>query len=134
MFLFVDDDDAVLISSKRLVAKAITLASWVYKYRVHQPYVYPRNDLGYAANFLTMMFSVPAADYQADPVIARALDLLPVGQPSDLADLYSGLVTDGQMIGFEVTQRFYEIGSPAGLAEADRYLRGRSLIEVSGSD
>jgi citrate synthase len=52
------------------------MVAWSYKYRVHQPYVYPDNDLDYAANFLKMMFSVPAEDYIADEVVARALNLL----------------------------------------------------------
>jgi citrate synthase len=44
--------------------------------RVHQPYVYPDNDLDYASNFLKMMFSVPAEEYLADPVVANALNML----------------------------------------------------------
>src|SRR5438128_2178770 len=50
---------------------------------------------------------------------------LPAGQPSDLADLYSRLVAEGRMASHEVFQRFYEIGTPAGLAETERYLRER---------
>ena len=58
------DPKAVDISIKRLLAKLPTMVAWIYKYRVHQPYVYPRNDLDYAANFLHLMFSVPAEPYQ----------------------------------------------------------------------
>jgi citrate synthase len=64
------------ISIHRLLAKIPTIASWAYKKSIGQPYVYPRNELPYAANFLNMMFSVPAEPYEVDPAIAEALDLL----------------------------------------------------------
>jgi citrate synthase len=70
------DPEAVEISAKRLIAKLPTMVAWSYKYRAHQPYVYPRNDLDYAARFLHMMFSVPSEEYVPDPVIANALNLL----------------------------------------------------------
>jgi len=70
------DEVAVDISAKRLIAKTPTMIAWSYKYRVHQPYVYPDNDLDYSSNFLKMMFSVPAAEYIADPVVSKALNLL----------------------------------------------------------
>lgn len=71
-----NDPKAVDISIHRLLAKLPTMIAWIYKYRVYQPYVYPRNDLDYAANFLHMMFSVPAEPYKPDPVIAAALNVL----------------------------------------------------------
>jgi citrate synthase len=70
------DPQAVDISVQRLLAKLPTMIAWVYKYKVHQPYVYPRNDLDYAANFLHMVFSVPAEPYHHDPVVAAALNVL----------------------------------------------------------
>jgi citrate synthase len=70
------DEEAVDLSARRLIAKTPTMISWSYKYSVHQPYVYPDNELDYASNFLRMMFSVPAEDYLADPVVANALNLL----------------------------------------------------------
>jgi citrate synthase len=70
------DGEAVDISARRLIAKTPTMVAWSYKYSVHQPYVYPDNDLDYATNFLKMMFSVPAEDYLADPVVAKALNML----------------------------------------------------------
>jgi citrate synthase len=70
------DPKAVEISIKRLLAKLPTMVAWIYKYRVHQPYVYPRNDLDYAADFLHLMFSVPAEPYEPDPVVAAALNVL----------------------------------------------------------
>jgi citrate synthase len=66
----------VEISTHRLLAKMPTIAAWAYKKSIGQPYVYPQNHLGYAANFLNMMFSVPAEPYEVDPIVAEALDLL----------------------------------------------------------
>ncbi|MES0490433.1 MAG: citrate synthase [Leptospirales bacterium] len=62
------------ISAHRLIAKMPTIAANSYKYSIGQPFVYPRNDLGYAENFLHMMFSVPAEPYVPNPIIAKALD------------------------------------------------------------
>jgi citrate synthase len=70
------DADDVEVSIYRLMAKLPTVASWAYKKSVGQPYVYPRNQLGYAENFLHMMFSVPAEPYEVDPDIAQVLNLL----------------------------------------------------------
>ncbi|WP_371185961.1 citrate synthase [Thalassotalea maritima] len=58
----------------RLVAKIPTIAAMAYKYSIGQPFVYPRNDLSYAENFLHMMFSVPAEEYKVNPVLAKAMD------------------------------------------------------------
>jgi citrate synthase len=70
------DAEAVDVSSRRLIAKTPTMIAWSYKYSVHQPYVFPDNTLDYSSNFLKMMFSVPAEDYETDPVVAKALNLL----------------------------------------------------------
>ena len=70
------DPDAVEITINRLIAKLPTLAAWSFKKAIGQPYVYPRNDLGYSANLLHMMFAVPSEDYEVDPGVAEALDLL----------------------------------------------------------
>ena len=64
------------ISAHRLIAKLPTIAAMAYKYHKGQPFVYPRNDLGYAENFLNMMYSVPAEGYDVDPLHAKALDLI----------------------------------------------------------
>ena len=58
----------------RLIAKMPTLAAMCYKYSIGQPFMYPRNNLGYAENFLRMMFGTPCEDYQPNPVLARAMD------------------------------------------------------------
>ncbi|MBE1300752.1 MAG: citrate (Si)-synthase [Alteromonadaceae bacterium] len=72
--LDVSDQSMRLRSAYRLVAKMPTLVAMCYKYNIGQPFVYPRNDLSYAENFLNMMFSVPAEDYKVSPAVARAVD------------------------------------------------------------
>jgi citrate synthase len=62
------------ISAFRLIAKVPTIAAWAYKYSIGQPFMYPRNDLGYAENFLYMMNAVPAEPYHVNPVLARAME------------------------------------------------------------
>ncbi|MCA3018983.1 MAG: citrate (Si)-synthase [Rhodocyclaceae bacterium] len=62
------------ISAIRLIAKLPTLTAMAYKYTVGQPLIYPRNDLGYTANFMRMMFAVPAEEYKINDVLVRALD------------------------------------------------------------
>ena len=62
------------VATFRLIAKMPTIAAMAYKFSIGQPFVYPRNDLSYAANFLHMTFSVPAEDYKVEPVLARAMD------------------------------------------------------------
>ena len=62
------------IASMRMIAKMPTIAAMAYKYSVGQPFVYPRNDLDYASNFLHMCFAVPAESYEINPILARAMD------------------------------------------------------------
>ena len=62
------------VASIRLIAKMPTIAAMAYKYTIGQPFVYPRNDLDYASNFLRMCFAVPAEDYVVDPILSRAMD------------------------------------------------------------
>jgi citrate synthase len=62
------------ISAFRLIAKLPTIVAMAYKYNMGQPFMYPRNDLGYTANFMRMMFGVPAEEYQINDVLVRALD------------------------------------------------------------
>ena len=62
------------IASHRLIAKMPTIAAMAYKYSIGQPFVYPRNDLDYASNFLHMCFAVPAEEYHVDPILSRAMD------------------------------------------------------------
>jgi len=62
------------ISAFRLIAKLPTIVAMAYKYNMGQPFMYPKNDLGYTANFMRMMFGVPAEDYEVNDVLVRALD------------------------------------------------------------
>jgi len=64
------------IDAIRLLAKIPTIAAYSYKHSIGQPFMYPRNDLGYAANLLHMMFGNPCESYEVDPIQAKALDLL----------------------------------------------------------
>ena len=70
------DPQQVEISTIRLLAKMPTIAAYAYKKSIGQPYLYPDNNLGLVENFMRMTFGVPAEDYEVDPVIVRALDLL----------------------------------------------------------
>ncbi|OFW68204.1 MAG: citrate (Si)-synthase [Alphaproteobacteria bacterium GWC2_42_16] len=72
--LDIHDPKQRLIASHRLIAKMPTLAAMAYKYSMGQPFIYPRNDLGYAENFIHMLFATPAAPYKVNPVIGNALD------------------------------------------------------------
>ncbi|SFO04835.1 citrate synthase [Formivibrio citricus] len=63
-----------LLAATRLVAKMPTIVAMAYKYTVGQPFMYPRNELNYAENFLHMMFATPCGPYTPNPVLARALD------------------------------------------------------------
>ncbi len=65
-----------MVASHRLVAKMSTIAAMAYKYSLGQPFIYPRNDLSYAENFLHMLYAVPCEPYRADPAMVRALDAL----------------------------------------------------------
>ncbi|HJV85754.1 MAG TPA: citrate synthase [Noviherbaspirillum sp.] len=62
------------VSAIRLIAKMPTLVAMAYKYSIGQPFVYPRNDLSYSANFMRMMFATPCAEYKVNDVLVRALD------------------------------------------------------------
>ena len=68
-----EDDDLHVV---RLIAKLPTIAAFSYKKSIGQPFVYPQNDLGYADNFLNMMFSVPCESYEPPDVLSRALNML----------------------------------------------------------
>ncbi|PTW51738.1 MULTISPECIES: citrate synthase [Rhodovulum] len=62
------------VASIRLIAKVPTIAAMAYKYSIGQPFIYPRNDLDYASNFLRMCFAVPCEEYEVDPILTRAMD------------------------------------------------------------
>ncbi len=62
------------VATRRIIAKVPTLAAMAYKYSLGQPFIYPRNELDYASNFMRMCFAVPTEDYHVNPILARALD------------------------------------------------------------
>ncbi len=70
----ISDPHQRMVASHRLIAKMPTIAAMAYKYSVGQPFVYPRNDLKYAENFLYMTFAVPCEEYKVHPAVARAMD------------------------------------------------------------
>jgi citrate synthase len=72
----VDDPDARFQQVIRLIAKVPTIAAWSYRHSRGLPYVYPDNDLGFAENFLAMMFKIGESRYSADPALVRALEVL----------------------------------------------------------
>ncbi len=63
-----------MIAAHRLVAKMPTMSAMAYKYSISQPFMYPRNDLSYAENFLYMTFGTPCEPYKVDPILSRAMD------------------------------------------------------------
>lgn len=70
----INDPMQRLVASHRLIAKMPTIAAMAFKYSIGQPFMYPRNDLDYAENFLYMMFAVPCEPYKVNPVLAKAMD------------------------------------------------------------
>jgi citrate synthase len=72
--LDINDANQREISAIRLIAKLPTLVAMAYKYSIGQPFVYPRNDLSYSANFMRMMFGNPCEEYKVNDVLVRALD------------------------------------------------------------
>src|SRR5450830_536787 len=70
----ISDPHQRMIASLRMIAKVPTLAAMAYKYSIGQPFVYPKNELDYASNFLRMCYAVPAEDYKVNAVLARAMD------------------------------------------------------------
>jgi citrate synthase len=71
-----DGEAALRETVVRLIAKMPTIAAYSYKHSIGQPFMYPKNRLDYVSNFLYMMFGTPCEDFEVDPVLARALDLL----------------------------------------------------------
>jgi citrate synthase len=72
--LDINDPQHREVSAFRLIAKMPTIAAMAYKYNMGQPFMYPRNDLSYTANFMRMMFGVPAEEYEVNDVLVRAMD------------------------------------------------------------
>lgn len=72
--LDINDPEQRMLSAYRLIAKVPTLAAMCYRYSMGFPFVYPRNEMSYAENFLNMMFNMPSHDDTPDPIVVRAMD------------------------------------------------------------
>ena len=72
--LDINDEHHRVISAFRLIAKMPTIVAMSYKYSIGQPFIYPKNDLSYTANFMRMMFAVPTEEFQVNDVLVRAMD------------------------------------------------------------
>ncbi len=72
--LDINDPHHRMVSSFRLIAKVPTIAAQAFKYSVGQPFISPRNDLGYVENFIHMMFATPAEEYKVSPTLSKAMD------------------------------------------------------------
>ena len=72
----INDPEHRRIASYRMIAKMPTIAAWAFKYSQGQPFIYPKNELSYAENFLHMMFATPCEEYKINPVLSRAMDRL----------------------------------------------------------
>ncbi|NKD54383.1 MULTISPECIES: citrate synthase [unclassified Haematospirillum] len=72
--LDISDPHHRMISQHRMIAKMPTIAAWAYKYSIGQPFIYPKNELSYAENFLRMMFATPCEEYKISPTLAKAMD------------------------------------------------------------
>ncbi|HLF43479.1 MAG TPA: citrate synthase [Acidimicrobiia bacterium] len=132
------DEESVDISARRLIAKTPTMIAWSYKYRMHQPYVYPDNELDYASNFLKMMFSVPAEDFQPDPVVARALNMLLILHADHGQNCSSSavrLVGSGQANIFSsVSAGIHALSGPLHGGANEQVLNMLDMIVASGKD
>ncbi len=132
------DEESVDISARRLIAKTPTMIAWSYKYRMHQPYVYPDNELDYASNFLKMMFSVPAEEFQPDPVIAKALNLLLILHADHGQNCSSSavrLVGSGQANIFSsVSAGIHALSGPLHGGANEQVLNMLDMIVASGKD
>ncbi|MDR4498939.1 MAG: citrate synthase [Candidatus Scalindua sp.] len=74
--LNIHDEEQRKIAALRMIAKTPTLAAMAHKYSIGKPFIYPRNDLDYSANFLHMLFAVPSEKYEVNKVLAKAMDTI----------------------------------------------------------
>ena len=109
----------------RLIAKLKTIAAFSYKKSIGQPYVYPRNDLNYAGDFLHMMYSVPPEEYTAPPVLLKALDMLLILHADHEQNCSTSTV---RMVGSSGADLFASIS--AGINALSGPLHGKANQEV----
>ncbi len=109
----------------RLLSKVRTIAAFAYKKSVGHPFVYPRNDLSYAGNFLHMMFAVPTEEYEVNPVLEHALDVLLILHADHEQNCSTSTV---RMVGSSLADLFASIS--AGISALSGPLHGRANQEV----
>ncbi len=120
-----DTPDLVDLNIIRLIAKAKTIAAFSYKKSIGQPYIYPRNDLSYTADFLHMMFAVPSEPYIVSPTLERALNLLLILHADHEQNCSTSTV---RMVGSSQASLFASIG--AGVCALWGPLHGGANSEV----
>ncbi len=120
-----EDQETTRLNIARLIAKLKTIAAFSYKKSIGQPFVYPRNDLSYSADFLRMMFAVPAEDYQISKTMEKALDLLLILHADHEQNCSTSTV---RMVGSSEADLFASIS--AGINALSGPLHGRANQEV----
>lgn len=120
-----DDEETVQLNIIRLLAKIKTLAAFSYKRSIGQPYIYPRNDLSYVADFLNMLFAVPTEEYKVPAVLERALNLLLILHADHEQNCSTSTV---RMVGSSRASLFASIG--AGICALWGPLHGGANQEV----
>ena len=103
-----NDPETVDLNIIRLLAKFKTIAAFAYKKSIGQPFIYPRNDLGYTEDFLNMMFAVPSEEYRISPAVSRALDLLLILHGDHEQNCSTSTV---RMVGSSLANLFASIGA-----------------------
>jgi citrate synthase len=119
------DEEIVNLNIVRLIAKAKTIAAFSYKKSVGQPYIYPRNELSYTADFLHMMFAVPCEEYKVSPTLEKALNLLLILHADHEQNCSTSTV---RMVGSSQASLFASIG--AGVCALWGPLHGGANQEV----
>ena len=120
-----DDEETTRLNIIRLLAKLKTIAAFSYKKSIGQPFIYPRNDLSYSADFLRMMFAVPAEDYEISEPFEKALDLLLILHADHEQNCSTSTV---RMVGSSGADLFASIS--AGINALSGPLHGRANQEV----
>ena len=120
-----DDPEESGLNIIRLLAKLKTIAAFAFKKSIGQAYVYPRNDLSYAGDFLHMMFAVPSEDYEVDPIIEKTLDLLLILHADHEQNCSTATV---RMVGSSDANLFSSIS--AGISALSGHLHGGANVAV----
>jgi citrate synthase len=118
-------DEEVNLNIIRLIAKLNTIAAFSFKKSIGQPYIYPRNDLSYAADFLHMMFAVPSEEYEVNDLIVRTLDMLLILHADHEQNCSTSTV---RMVGSSGADLFSSIS--AGIGALSGPLHGGANTEV----